>query len=337
VFNSGTRLMSQTRPNALYQALKRQVGWLVIDNSPRSLLKFFNPLRPLLMWNNNRIMKNEILPGIERGVRDYEKLEGPKTINNLAIKYYIQGSESSGLAAAGKIDPNFVDVAIAQMKIFLFAGHDTTASALSYIYYELYNNPHTLEAIRAEHDLVFGRDPTHAANLVEQNPGLLNQLPYTSAVIKETLRLFPPVGSIREGSKDLYITNPDTGARYPTEGFMLFSCSIAEHRHPDYWPRPNDFVPERWLAREGEPLYVKKNLFRPFELGPRNCIGQELAQTELRMILALTARHLDIVPQYPMDGPRLFGDLGYQVMLPGEVTAHPKQGMPAKVMLRSHG
>lgn len=66
-------------------------------------------------------------------------------------------------------------------------------------------------------------------------------------------------------------------------------------RNPDYWPRPNDFLPERWIATEGDPLYVAtKEAWTPFSLGPRNCIGMELAMIELRLVSVLIARTFDI-------------------------------------------
>jgi hypothetical protein len=114
----------------------------------------------------------------------------------------------------------------------------------------------------------------------------------------------------------------------------LYGCSMAEHRLDAFWPRAAEFVPERWLAREGDPLHVRKNAFRPFELGPRNCIGQELAQLELRVILAMTIREVDVRSVYLADGTMVLGELAYQCMLPGALTGHPKGMMPVTVQLR---
>jgi cytochrome P450 len=78
-----------------------------------------------------------------------------------------------------------------------------------------------------------------------------------------------------------------------------------------------------------------KNAFRPFELGARNCIGQELAQMELRIILALTLREFEFESAYEKGGPQLFGDLGYQILLPGMLTGRPKDDMPMRVRVRN--
>lgn len=107
-------------------------------------------------------------------------------------------------------------------------------------------------------------------------------------------------------------------------------------RHPDYWPDPEAFIPERWLVREGDPLRPVKNAWRPFELGARGCVGQELAMTELRMLLALMVRDLDIIPAYEEGAPTFCGDEAYQQDVPGNLVPHPKDGLPARIKLRKH-
>jgi cytochrome P450 len=290
------------------------------------------------MWNNNRILRTFLLPHIERGATDYKSRAsaGPKTINSLAIKSYVSEVQSADPSRFDKahLDPAFIEVAISQLKMFLVAGHDTTASTLSFAYHLLHTHPATLATLRAEHDAVLGPNAITALDHIAANPKLLNQLPYTAAVIKETLRLYPPVGSIRQGPKGFFLTNPETGRRYPTTGFMLFSCSFAEQRLEQFWARAGEFLPERWLAREGDPLHVRKNAFRSFELGPRNCIGQELAQLELKAILALTVRELDVESVFDDNTPEVLGEKGYQVMVPGQITGHPKGGMPVRVKFR---
>lgn len=284
-------------------------------------------------------MRNYLKPIIERGLSASAEgkaaSSGPQTIMSLAIKSYVNEVQSvADKSKSAGIDPKFMDMAISQLKIFMLAGHDTTASTLCFAYHLLNKNPEALAAIRAEHDEVLGKDPSVAREAVDADPQLLNRLPYTSAVLKETLRLFPPAGAVRQAPDDFFLTHPDTGLRYPTKGMMIFGCSAAEQRSEQFWPRPHEFVPERWSAREGEPLYVRKNAFRSFELGPRNCIGQELAQLELKAILALTVREFDIQSVWGDDDPEWFGDKAYQGNMPREITAHPKRYMPVRVSKR---
>ncbi|KUI60669.1 hypothetical protein VP1G_07877 [Cytospora mali] len=336
----GERMNCHKGDNIFFESLKDSIGWLINDNTPASILKSIHPLRHLKLWMNNRNMKNYLKPMIKRGMEEYSQNKGvsagPQTIMSLAIKSYVDEVQSAGTdkSVAAGVDPRFLDMAISQLKIFMLAGHDTTASTLCFAYHLLNKNPRPLELIRAEHDEVLGKDTSSARNAITANPQLLNKLPYTSAVIKETLRLFPPVGAIRQAPDDFFLTHPDTGLRYPTKGMNLFACSISEQRNEQFWPRPHEFVPERWFAKEGEPMYVRKNAFRPFELGPRNCIGQELAQLELRAILALTIRDFDIQSVWNDDDPEWYGDKAYQGKIPGEITGHPKRYMPVRVSKR---
>jgi len=69
-------------------------------------------------------------------------------------------------------------------------------------------------------------------------------------------------------------------------------------------------------------------------MGPRNCIGQELASLELRLILALTVREFDMEICYREDAPTFLGNKAYQVQGKEMITAHPKGGMPVKVLKR---
>ncbi|KAK3688288.1 cytochrome P450 [Podospora appendiculata] len=338
----GARLHAQTKHNGFRDAMNKQVYWLETDRLPRTIVKLLNPLRPVMMWLHNRTMKNYFMPLIEQSMAEHTSQDtgttsgGPKTIISLATKAYL--SDPALRPADAKpthIDAEFLNVLISQLKIFMFAGHDTTATALAFAYHFLHTNPHTLAALRAEHTAVFGPNPATAAAQIAANPSLLNALPYTLAVIKETLRLFPPVGSVREGQRDLFLTNLTTGARYPTAGWMLFSCSFASQRWDAVWPRAGEFVPERWLAREGDPLHVRKNAFRPFELGPRNCIGQELALLEIKAIMVLTLREMKFESCFGQGAQAVLGDVAYQVQGSGQVTGHPKGGMPMRVRLRT--
>jgi cytochrome P450 len=320
-------------PNGFYEAMKAQIGWLIFDNQPQNLLsRNWNPIRPLAVWNNNRIMKAYLTPLIQEMLLGSKEKGGPKTILSLAIGAYKQGADKAKI-----LDSTFMHILTANLKVFMLAGHDTTASILSYVYYVLSTNTVVRDAVRREHDAIFGPDPTAVTAKITATPTLLNQLPYTVAVIKETLRMFPPFGTIRAGGADFFLTHPDTGERYPTEGMMIFGCSIASQRLKEYWPEPDRCIPERWLVPEGDPLHPRKNAFRPFELGPRNCIGQELAMLELRMILAMTVRDFDIDTEYAADSPRALGEFAFQTMQMGQVSAYPKDGMPVRVRIRNGG
>jgi len=323
---------------------------MITDYSPQSIPKVLNPFRTLAMWNNNRIMRNYLQPHIERRIA--EQLDpnnhdstGPKTVISLAVQSYLSSSSQDDGAprSANTTNPHFLDVLIAQLKVFMLAGYDTTAATLTFAYHLLYSHPAILERVRQEHTTVLGPDPASARDAIAQSPHLLNQLPYTTAVLKETLRLFPPAASIRaqpESDRSFHLINPATGQRLPTHGFMLLDSHFTLHRNPRVWgARANDFVPERFLAREGDPLHVgRKNAFRAFGMGPRSCLGQELALLELKAVLAMTVREFDLeavlLAGEGKAEEEVLGERVYQTQTAGQPTPHPKGGLVVRVFER---
>lgn len=118
---------------------------------------------------------------------------------------------------------------------------------------------------------------------------------------------------------------------------MVWPVSHALQRAPEYWPEPEIFIPERWLVKEGDPLFPIKGTWRPFEFGPRHCIGIELAMIEMKVIMALMLRSFDIRAAYEeLDAMKANpgvnltpdGERAYQVRV---ATAKPVDGMPARV------
>ncbi|CAN9315173.1 unnamed protein product [Alternaria alternata] len=237
----------------------------------------------------------------------------------------------------------FRQLAKPQLRMFLYAGHDTTSSTLLYSYLLLSRHPDVLSKVRAEHDKVFGSDfSLHSiTRIITDDPALLNQLPYTLAVVKEVLRIFPPAGSMRDGRPGVFLVD-EQGQRYPTEGCNIWTLTLAMHHNPEVFVRPEDFIPDRWLVSPEDPLHPKKASWRAFEWGPRACIGQTLAQLELKIALVMTVRMFDIDIAYeewdklhPKKGIRTVDEnRAYQAEMGGG-GAHPADGLPVKVTLRA--
>jgi cytochrome P450 len=122
-----------------------------------------------------------------------------KLVIDLALETYLKEQTNTNIEHAETLDPTFKRIAVNQIKMFIFAGHDTTSATICYAYHLLSRNPETLAKIRAEHDSVFGKNAEETAEKICDDPLLLNQLPYTVAVIKETLRLYPPASTVRKG------------------------------------------------------------------------------------------------------------------------------------------
>lgn len=264
---------------------------------------------------------------------------------DLTFEHYMRPQKGKSVVGKG-MDSNFEAIARSSIKLFIFAGYDTTSTTLCYAYHLLSTHARTAQLLRKEHDRVLGSVPSAAAEVIANDPYLLNSLPYTLAVLKETLRLYPPAPDTgRAGSKDIVLSDSmdSTSRKYPTEGMIVGINPYTFHIDPKYWPRTSEFLPERWLPFTSAPDIHSENLqpsekeaWRPFGRGPRVCIGQELALTELKIVLALTAREFDVASMYgEIDRERkgkmdLHGDSAWMTM---GILNRPREGMPVRVRL----
>ncbi|OCL07969.1 AflN/verA/monooxygenase [Glonium stellatum] len=338
-----TRLHYQTADNPLASALRTQIEWTSFGTSLNPFKRYLS-VRPIVQWYNSRRMDRYIYAEIDKRFVEHNDAQfcgkdqkRSKSIISLVLSQYLDEEKTKGEASKKA----FRDIATPQLRLFLFAGHDTTSSTLLYCYHLLATHPEVLSRVRAEHDQVFGTDASQIHQVITQNPQLLNQIPYTFAVIKEVLRLFPPSASLRQGRSGIDIVDED-GRRYPTEGCNVWSLVLALHHNPKYWKEPETFIPERWLVGSEDPLYPVKGAWRAFEFGARSCIGQTLALLELRIALAMTIREFSITPAYdewddlhPRIGVKTVnGNRAYQAEKGGG-GAHPADGYPCRVAL--HG
>ena len=160
------------------------------------------------------------------------------------------------------------------------AGHETTALALAWTWHALNENPDVLAKLQHELDNVLaGRPPTMAD---------LPKLPYTLAVFEESMRLYPPVPfTVRIAMQDT--TLGDTAL--PKD--QLVGLAITNvHRHPDYWPQPEKFTPERFLPENKATL--NRDAYIPFLTGPHLCIGNSFALMEGQLLIAMMAQRFTV-------------------------------------------
>ncbi|GAP85036.2 putative cytochrome P450 4V3 [Rosellinia necatrix] len=340
----GMRLNEQIRPESgpLKLALLDQIRLMSLGaNAARALPLGRMPWHNAAARRNNKVLRDLLMPQIQNKLHTDTNESQVKTIVDLAIKYIDKDDPN---ATREKPNAAFVDRLIANLKAFLFAGHDTTAATICFMIKLLQDNPECLAKLRAEHDAVLGPDPSRAADVLSESPHLLYLLPYTLGAIKETLRLNPLAATLREAPAGFSLTAPGSSIRYPVGGWGVWLSAPGVARNPSYWPRPDEFLPERWMVPEGDPLHpVNNSAWAPFSIGPRNCIGMELALIELRIVSVLVARRFDIeeawddwdmqkqtkaTPHAKIDGQRLYSA--------GDGIVHPKDGMPVHVRLREH-
>ncbi len=160
-----------------------------------------------------------------------------------------------------------------ELMTMLVAGHETTASVLSWALYWIHKLPEVKEKLMAELEAL----PEDADVLA------IAALPYLTAVASETLRLYPiaPIVSPRISTETVTID----GHTFPPETF-LSPCIYSVHHREDLYPNSKQFKPERFIERQFSP-----SEFIPFGGGNRRCIGYALAKLEINLVLATILKH----------------------------------------------
>eukprot|EP00943_MAST-04B_sp_MAST-4B-sp1_P006557 g6557.t1 len=177
------------------------------------------------------------------------------------------------------------------MFLILFAGHDTTGHTMTFLTYELAKHPEYQKRLHDEvdkfYEMLNGRDMTYED---------LDHLPFLTRCVMETLRLHAAVanGSFRELQYDDYVTGPGGKPTLLKKGTFVQVVNQIRHRNPSYWgDDSNEFNPDRefrddeiWGGETFKAFNPSSARFSPFTFAPRDCLGKNFAQMEMRTILA---------------------------------------------------
>lgn len=173
---------------------------------------------------------------------------------------------------------------IDQLGVLFLAGHETSASALTWVFYLLATQPALVARLRAEVEEVCGRDGPVTFEATKR-------LTFVRNVFRETLRLYPPITFLPRVALE-----PTTiSGRRIRRGALVMVAPWVLHRHRDFWRDPHHFDPDRFL-REGEST---PGTYIPFGLGPRVCAGAAFAQTEAVLLIARLFRRFDFMVERP--------------------------------------
>jgi cytochrome P450 len=168
---------------------------------------------------------------------------------------------------------------IDQLGVLFLAGHETSASALTWVFYLLAKQPAVVARLREEVTELCGDGPIEFDHIKKLN--------FTRNVFRETIRLYPPITFLPR----VALEPVELGGMKLPRGALVMVCPWLLHRHQRYWKNPDMFDPDRFLPeREGE---MTSGAYIPFGLGPRVCAGAAFATVEAVLIIAELARRFD--------------------------------------------
>ena len=221
-------------------------------------------LGPLTPWGRFRRLVQEIDRLLYDEIARCRK-EGPQGRADVMAMFLTARDEND--------EPMNDDEIRDELITMLVAGHETTATSLSWVVHRLLQNADVLEKARAEAATVFG----NGLDGSEPAPEQIAALHYLDAVIKETARLHPIVPIVSR-----YLEAPTRiGDLHLPAGCGVSPCIYLAHRRPDVWAEPEAFKPDRFIDARVDPY-----AFFPFGGGARHCLGAAFAVYEMKIVLA---------------------------------------------------
>ncbi|KAB8266987.1 cytochrome P450 [Aspergillus minisclerotigenes] len=208
-----------------------------------------------------------------------------------------------------------------QAVLFTTAGQDTTAVALRAILFYLTRFPHAYRNLAHEIRSTFAPNETISVD------NKLKGCTYLNACLMESMRMSPVVGSIPY--RRVQAGGATFDGSYIPEGYNVGSAVYTIHHNETLFPRPFEFIPERWLVDENttqEQVYRRTQSWIPYLIGPRACFGKSFAQTVLLLTVASPLHKYDF---RVADGPEGAKGSGYPLAEPGRTN-------PAEYQLRAY-
>lgn len=248
-----------------------------------------NPLKRVYDFKTKRKMhqvgielQEEMRAILNRRLETGGTVTDSKDILSLAIAHLTK--------EGGTLTEDDKDSIVDQLKTFYFAGHDTTASTIAWAMWELSQHPEALAIVRSELEKEGVWIDANIPPTYEQ----LQACTYLEAVIKETLRLYPPASGLTRQCHD----KSESYNGYCIGNSVLLVNAYVMHRHPDLWRSPDEFLPERFIDGSEEDINSK---FMPFSKGKRDCIGKYFALLEAKLAVSALVMRFDLECDDPTD------------------------------------
>jgi cytochrome P450 len=185
----------------------------------------------------------------------------------------------------------------------MLAGHETSSMALAWTLYLLAQHPEIADRLAEALDQTLAGRPAGHKDL--------NSVPYLKQVVQESMRIYPPVWAVGRRSQQAEVFGD---YEIPAQSYIAI-VPYALHRHPEFWPDPERFDPDRFQPNPSESRH--SYCYLPFAAGPRACIGLGMAMLEIQLVLAQIVQRyrIKLVPGHPVE-------------VQGMVTLKQRYGLP---------
>uniref|UniRef100_G1MWT3 unspecific monooxygenase n=1 Tax=Meleagris gallopavo TaxID=9103 RepID=G1MWT3_MELGA len=299
----------------------------------RKFLKFsfLNPLLmfivlfpfmiPVLEKMNVTLLSNEVMDFFDvffmKMKKEREKGYHMNRVDFLQLMIDSQSSQDGSKTAEEKDSHKSLsdEEILAQALIFVFAGYETTSSTLSYISYHLAIHPDVQKQLQDEID-------ANLPNKAAPTYNAVMQMEYLDMVVNESLRLYPAGGRIDRVCKKTVEFN---GVTIPKDMVVMIPIYVLHH-DPEYWPKPEEFRPERFSKENRE--NIDPYTYLPFGAGPRNCIGMRFALLVVKVAVVALLQNFSFRPCKDTPIPLVLDTKGFM---------QPKKPIVLKMIPRAHG
>lgn len=247
-------------------------------------------------FTNPLLMNDTIYPYLPHGKRSWGYADKLRLMSEKIVKNRIKERQEGSEVETNKKRMSLIDLLLTyhlddkvmteqevreQLDNFTFAGIDTTAITLTFVIFNLATHSEVQAKAFEEVMSVIGHGDEVTGEQVKN-------LKYLECVIKETLRLYPPLAL----SARCLIEDVDCGDYVLPAGVDVYFFTAALHRDPSLYPNPDQFDPERFTYENAKARHPFS--FVPFAAGPRNCIGQRFAMSEMKIVLSHLLRRFEL-------------------------------------------
>ncbi|KAF5666480.1 cytochrome P450 monooxygenase [Fusarium circinatum] len=283
---------SQTVGSQILEDLRDLVNLAQGETDP--LIAYSSMVQIPRRWKRRRIvrrlersLRGKVNGCVERIVQEgvVPSRQNPKSILDLLVREHAQvvlAERKLGVHGRSRLSTFEENIILSNLRTMLLGGHTTSTNTLCFLFMLLSNAPDVVEKLHQEHIEQLGASPQVT---LLANPNMFRRLPYTEAVLKESLRLYPLGSDLKQAPAGTTITTHD-GRRLPiAHGLIMTANAHTIHYDAHIYPDPAAFRPERWLNQEKP---IPSDYFRAFGGDGRTCPGQNMGMNILKIVVVMT-------------------------------------------------